>query len=116
MWCVQVFCLVFLATSCLLCSAEGGPFGMVKVKSKGVQIKHAPQASSLHDQVIHHAKEGIEHQKESKSILKSRRTREAHRQAALYHKQESQKVHQQIENKVPYGVEGFQFHQTDVSR
>lgn len=112
---VQVFCLIFLANLYLLCSAGGESLGMVRVKSKGVQIKHAPKDSSLDAQVIHHTKEGIEHQKASKGLFVSRRVKEAHHQAALFHGKESHRLHQQIERKVPYGVEGFQFHQDALS-
>lgn len=83
------------------------PTGILKGSSKGVQIKEPHENASLNEQVVHHAKEQIFHERKAKKLTKSNSSKEAHQNAALYHKKKAKGIHKYVQDNVPYGVEGI---------
>ena len=103
---IHLFFFVYIAYSSLLCFAA--PTGLLKSHhSKGVVVKDAPRNASLNDQVVHHIKEGLNHEKQAKGLFRSKISKQAHHQAALSHQEKAKKLHNSIESYEPYGVEGI---------
>lgn len=105
MWSNHLFFFVYIAYSSLLCFAA--PTGLLKSHHpKSVVVKDAPKDASLHDQVIHHIMEGLNHEKHAKGLFRSKNSKQAHHQAALTHQENAKNLHNNIESYEPYGVEG----------
>lgn len=105
MWFIHLFCLLFIVHSRMFCYAL--PTGILKGSSKGVQIKEPHENASLNEQVVHHAKEQISHERKAKKLLKSKSYKESHQDAASYHLKQGKVIHKYIQDNVPYGVEGI---------